>query len=85
MVCQGYSRSGTKDNLIDIIRLLVKCDGIDVNNTSFGGWNALMSVCRYYSHANLKEIVQFLVSFGIDVNSRTINGSNDFLLLCENE
>jgi ankyrin repeat protein len=76
-VCRNYD----KENLIDIVRLLIE-KNIDVNCKQNDGWNALLTVCRNYDKDNLIDIVRFLIEKNINVNCKTNNGWNALHHVC---
>jgi ankyrin repeat protein len=78
ILCKYYN----KDNLIDIVRMLIE-KNIDVNCKTIEGWNALLLLCRYYKNENLIDIVRFLIEKNIDVNCITDDGLNALHLVCE--
>ena len=70
--------------MIDIVHLLVEA-GTDINAKNKHGFNALMSICRYYPLANLKDLVEYFLNHGIEVNCTTTNsGWNALQSLCKN-
>ncbi len=77
-LCRFYD----KENLIDIVRLLID-KNIDVNCKTNGGDNALHTVCLNYDKENLIEIVRLLIEKYIDVNCRNYNGWNALHFVCE--
>jgi hypothetical protein len=70
-LCRFYN----KENLIDIVRLLID-KNIDVNSKTNDGWNALHLLSRNYDKENLIDIVRLLIDKNIDVNSKTNDGWN---------
>jgi len=83
LLCQYYSKSDCKKNLIDIVTQLLR-KGIDVHcATSDSKTNALMFCCIQYKHDNLLEIVQLFIDYQIDVNAVNVSGKSALYLLCE--
>ena len=60
-MCRYYD----KENLIDIVRLLID-KNIDVNCKTEDGVNALHLVCRYQPQIRLVDLVRLLVQHKID-------------------
>lgn len=77
-LCQYYD----KENLIDIIRLLLD-QNIDVNSINNEGENALHFVCGNYRKDNSIDIIKLLLDRGIDVNRKTNQRSTALTLLCK--
>jgi hypothetical protein len=78
ILCKYYN----KDNLIDIVRLLIG-KNIDVNCKTNEGSNALNLVCRNYDKENLIDIVRLLIEKNIDVNCKDIFGQNALHYVCQ--
>ncbi len=52
-----FSSKYQEDNLIDFVRLLVKCD-IDINCKNKNGKNSLHILCYYYKKRDLLDIIR---------------------------
>jgi ankyrin repeat protein len=65
-LCRSYKN----DNLIDIIRLLIK-NGIDVNCKNIYRNNALTILCPIYKNENLIDVIKLLIKSGFKVSEET--------------
>ena len=81
LLCLTAEKKIGHDNLIEIFQLLIQ-HKIDVNYKDNAGWNALITLCRYYQNENLIEIIKILIRHGIDVNCKINGGWNAVSLLC---
>ena len=72
--------------LLEVVKLLVR-RGINVNNTSLYGFNALFSLfsnAKEKMDSRLFEVVKVLVDSGLNANAKTNNGLNVLITLTEN-
>ena len=77
-LCKYYN----KEDVIDIIRMLIEKQ-VDVNDVyPNGSSSALLLLCQYYKHENLIDIIKLLVDNNANVNYRTKDGDNILNLLC---
>jgi ankyrin repeat protein len=76
-LCRFYN----KENLIDIVRLLIG-KNIDVNCRTNKGDNALTLLCQYYKNDNSLGIIRLLIEKNIDVNCKDNGGWNALLTVC---
>ena len=76
-LCRFYD----KENLIDIVRLLID-KNIEVNCKTKDGWNALHLVCEYYNKENLIDVVRLLIDKYINVHCKTNDGLNSLNIVC---
>nr|CAH0103688.1 unnamed protein product [Daphnia galeata] len=60
---------------INILRLFLVSNTVDVNCINNNGWNALLTVCQDYNEENLIDIVRLLIDKNIDVNCKNNEGT----------
>ena len=81
VLCANYKN----ERLLDVVRLLLDTDRIDVNATNSKGWTALFTLCYNYTGDNLMAIVQLLIDRGADVNKVDYCGWNCLLALTDSQ
>jgi len=77
------SENHNEDDLLDIVRLLIR-RGANVNHKSWlNGYNALMILCTHYNHERLIDIVLLFIENGVDINATSTNDAWNVLhILC---
>lgn len=79
LACFNY----TRDDLIDIVKLLVKEDPFSVHFSNTAGKNCLIMLCQNpHARSGLIDIVRFLIDSGVDVNKKTKCGWHALMCVC---
>ena len=71
------------DQIVEVAQLLI-ANGIQINQTSTGGNNALMYLCWESESEKIVEVAQLLIDNGININQTNKYGANAARLLTNN-